>query len=220
MKTNLVIMDQGKRPTTNDPKQLAMWQLPTTPTVLGNIRGGAVQYAVWWMRLLGITKITVKQTLIGMKSISDISFKAMIEQPPEELKVCRNTIVRTLAESLTIVGVLEIEIVPDEKELKDLVAFWQQIQKPPAVRPTTDVRLNTETDPTGDKVIDNGSIKAESASNTAVAAGAGADESGTKPADNGSVQTADENRSAELKAPATVSGDIRSDSQPNAVGGS
>ena len=155
MKTNVVVAEQGKRPTNpSDVRAMAIWHLQNTPTPLANLRGGYIQYAVWEMRLLGISKIMIKQSLIGLRSIADVSFKAMLEQPPEEIKVCRNTFVRQLADKLTALGILELEIVPDEKEMKELQEFWKRLQEPPRAPDRKEIKLNTETDPTGDKVTD------------------------------------------------------------------
>lgn len=202
MKTNVVVTDQGKRPATNDPEQHAKWRLQTTPIVMANCRGGIVQYAVWFMRLLGITKIMIKQTLIGGRSVSDVGFKAMMEMPPEELRVCRNTMIRGIADMLTMVGVLEIEILPDEKEMASLTAFWEGIQKPPVEPAKKDMKLNTETDPTGDKVITNGdTINTEPAGADAAVVAVAAGESTTQPV-----------------TPVQAGDGVRCDSEANAAG--
>lgn len=163
MKTNIVVVEQNKKPPANDQRATAIWQLMNIPTVMKHLRKPIVQMVIWHMRVLGITKIMIKQTLLGVRSLSDIAFKSMTEQPPEEIRIVRNTLVRLLADQLTLIGVMELEIIPDEKEVKEVVDYWQKIQQPErqATDEASKIKLNTETDPTGDKVEQNEPGKSE-----------------------------------------------------------
>ena len=156
MKTNLVLVDQGKKPDPKDARGIATWQLQQTPRVLEGLRNNVVKNTAWWMQVLGITTLRNKQTLLGIRSVSDVTFKSMIQQPPVELLLCRNTVVRMLADTLALVGVLEIEIAPDENEIAELLVYWTRLQAPVPAPVKSEVVLNTEVDPTGTEVT-NGS---------------------------------------------------------------
>ena len=134
---------------------------PTLPAVLENLQDPVIREAVWWMRLLGISKIMIKETLLGLRSIEDVNFKALAVQPPEELRILRNTMIRNIADRLSAFGVLEVEITPEENEIKELVTSWEKMKIPgtAALTATQGVKMNTEIDPTGDKVIKDDTAK-------------------------------------------------------------
>lgn len=152
MKTNLVLVDQGKKPDPKDARAVATWQLQQTPRVLEGLRNTVVKNTAWWMQILGVTAITNRQTLMGIRSVSDVTCKTMIQQPPEELRLCRNTVVRMLADTLALVGVTEMTIDPDENEIAELVLYWARLQAPVPAAVKPEVVLNTEVDPTGTEV--------------------------------------------------------------------
>jgi hypothetical protein len=115
------------------------------------------------MRLFGLAHITVKPVTAGLRSVPQISFRPLDPAPDGVQADARNDVVRRLAEEMLMVGVLEVEITPDEGELSMLKDSWEKLgtdQGAPELFAGTaktnesgDVQLNIEKDPTASAVI-------------------------------------------------------------------
>jgi hypothetical protein len=130
------------------------------PPELANLQEFGLSAVVGFMRMLAVGKLTIKPSFVGIKSVADISYKPLCAGAPEPLVKLRNTMVRNIAEIATMFGILEVELLPSEEELADLKATWEKISKPGSstlghdTAHVREINLNTEEDPTGEKVID------------------------------------------------------------------
>lgn len=137
------------------------------PNELANLREFAISYTVAIMRMFGVGTLTAKPAFLGIKGLSDVSFKPLTTGLPEPLAQARNFVVRQLAEFILLFGILEINIVPTDEEVEALKSDWEKITQD-YVRPTAEqlaasqadtgnveeIKLNIDEDPTGKKVTE------------------------------------------------------------------
>jgi hypothetical protein len=102
-----------------------------------------------FMRMFGVSRITVSPVNMGMKTLTDIDFKTLEGKPPIEYVAARNTALRNIAEMMSIFGVLDVEILPNEKEMGIIEESWRAFEAGDVV----EVKLNLDTDPTGASVL-------------------------------------------------------------------
>jgi hypothetical protein len=133
------------------------------PNALKNMRQYYLSHATSVMRLFGVAHVTVKPVTAGLRSVPQINFRPLDPAPDGVQADSRNDVVRRLAEEMLMVGVLEVEITPDEGELRMLSDSWEKLdtdQGAPELFSGTGrtgepgaVQLNIEKDPTASVVI-------------------------------------------------------------------
>ena len=97
------------------------------------------------MVLYGIGRIASNYVNLGLKSWSDVAFKALPIVPPADLLKARNFILRHLSERLIMFGVLSVTISPSEQELQAMQARWRGLSGEAQEKPG--IALNIELDP-------------------------------------------------------------------------
>jgi hypothetical protein len=130
----------------------------TVPIELANMREFVMTFTVGFMRLFGVSKLTIKPAAIGIKTIADISFKPLDSNMPEVLTKSRNFLLRNLSDMLVMFGILDIEISPNEAEMKEIRDTWAKLSsvepRNPGESPNVEeIKLNVDRDPTGEPVI-------------------------------------------------------------------
>ena len=137
------------------------------PAELANMREYALTFIVGFMRMFGIGKLGVKPAFVGIKSVADITFAPLMPGVPIPLAASRNYLVRQLADIAVLFGILSVEINPTDEEKEDIKVRWQNLAtgaKPSSDSPAIDeIKLNIESDPTGQSVIDNDKSKDDTA---------------------------------------------------------
>ena len=133
------------------------------PIELVNLREFTLSFIVGFMRVYEIGKLSVTPAFVGIKAVSDVSFKPLIGDVPDPLLKSRNYMVRQLAEFMTLFGLLEVEITPTPEEIGGIKTTWAELAAPKAdmmgsSNKVEEIKLNLEEDPTGKVVVtdDNG----------------------------------------------------------------
>ena len=139
------------------------------PDVIFNVKDVTLSYITTFMRLFGVGRITRKPTHVGIKTLEDVSFKALPGNPPEEFAKSRSFMLRNLADMMMLFGVLDVEIVPNDEEQKIIEETWEALKS--GTRPIPgvmaapaqedNIQLNVEADPTGESVLDEREEKEE-----------------------------------------------------------
>jgi hypothetical protein len=155
-------------------------QYPKIPRTFYQLRSPVINYVTSFMRLFGIANITVRPSSVGIKSLLDISFKPLSENPPPEFMQSRGFLVRNLGELMILFGLLSIEMLPTEEEMKAIRMTWSSLIEGKMEVPS-DIRLNLENDPTAESVLPNGPQKDDK--NTAELGAAKPEEGVAKPAE-------------------------------------
>jgi len=129
---------------------------PKCPASFQVMQSTFIQGMVWTMRLFGLSRVSVRPAMITLLTVPDITFKTLIENPPPEFMACRNFVARTVGQTMLLFGIMDIEIVPDEKELRVLRQEWSALVR--GIQPggvnKKEIKLNLESDPTGESVLD------------------------------------------------------------------
>ena len=93
-----------------------------------NMRKSVVTTVVGLMRVFGIAKITTSYKVVGIKGLTDVSFKPMPITPPDDFLDGRNFMVRHLADMITLFGILEVEVTPTREDLDAIQEDWHKLQ--------------------------------------------------------------------------------------------
>ena len=125
-------------------------KLPEIPASLAMGRETVVYNITTYMRMFGISRLTITPIGMGLKTITNVSFKAMEGEPPEAYVHSRNFVLRNMADIMALFGVLDIEILPNEKEMEVIKEGWKAYQ----IGDLTNIKLNLEVDPSGESVLE------------------------------------------------------------------
>jgi hypothetical protein len=99
------------------------------PLALIQARDLVLKYTISMMRVFGIAKLTAKHSVVGIKSLTGVSFQPFPLTPPPDLVAARNFVARTLAEQLTLFGILQVELVPEGTDLEILAKCWTPVEE-------------------------------------------------------------------------------------------
>ena len=131
------------------------------PRSLMNMRQYYLGHMTTVMRMFGIGHITMRPVQMGMRVTPQISFRPMPISPTDEtMLAARPDVVRRLAEDMQLMGILEVELSPEEGDETVLKNSWEMLATattpggmPAEASPkAADVPLNIEADPTAQEV--------------------------------------------------------------------
>jgi len=123
--------------------------MPEIPASLFAAKEVVLYHLTAYMRMFGIGRITVTPVGVGLKTITNVAFKPLKGEPPEEYVKARNFMLRNLADSMSLFGILDIEIQPSEEEMVIIEASWEAFKS----GEVQDIKLNLDEDPTSESVL-------------------------------------------------------------------
>jgi hypothetical protein len=136
--------------------QIKLWRSdgrlrPDTPEVYQHFREFLVQQFASFMRLYGILTLTTTYDQLGMTGCMGVSFQPMSVNPPIDLLRARLWMVRWLGEGMQQCGITEIELQPDEADMRVICDSWAAFNGVPS---EGTVKAPPAVDPSNERVID------------------------------------------------------------------
>lgn len=154
MKTNVQVYADGKEGT------------PVIPKAIQEMGKEMVKELATKMMKFGVSKISTRPYMVGLRSMLDITFNTVPSvEPPKDIVACRNFMIRHLADEMQLFGIIEIDLIPEQQDLQMLNGYWVKIAGGKVADKFGDIHLNVEEDPTGKKVSNEQPEKPAGASN-------------------------------------------------------
>lgn len=128
---------------------------PVIPKVFEPLRNWFLNEVVSYMRYFGIARISVRPNMVGLRTMAEMTFKPLSENPPPEFMAARSFMVRNIADRMLMFGVLDAEIQPNDKEMRILRKDWSDLVEGRAEQAINmkEIKLNLEEDPTAKSVL-------------------------------------------------------------------
>ena len=128
---------------------------PQIPKIFEPLRNWFLNEVTSYMRYFGIARISIRPNMVGLRTMAEMTFKPLVENPPPEFMAARSFMVRNISDRMLMFGVLDVEIQPNEKELRILRKDWSDLieGKSDGTVNMKEIKLNLEDDPTGTQVL-------------------------------------------------------------------
>lgn len=154
---------------------------PHIPRAFEPLRNWFLNEVTSYMRYFGIGRISIRPNMVGLRTMAEMTFKPLSDNPPPEFMAARSFMVRNIADRMLMFGILDVEIQPNEKELRILRKDWSDLVegKSDGTLNLKEIKLNLEDDPTAKSVLPAQPAEGETTEKEE-------DPSGGKPPDQGS----------------------------------
>ena len=128
---------------------------PRIPKAFEPLRNWFLNEVTSYMRYFGIKRISIRPNMVGLRTMAEMTFKPLDDNPPPEFMAARSFIVRNIADRMLMFGVLDVGIEPTDKEMKILRKDWSDLIEGKVNEDINlkEIKLNLEEDPTAQNVL-------------------------------------------------------------------